>query len=57
MIAENKETNGSNENSSPLSIYIELPFPKIYEEIKELTQTEEESKTNSSQYLKENESE
>jgi|LakMenE01Jun11ns_1017448.scaffolds.fasta_scaffold9396820_1 hypothetical protein len=56
MVAENKDTTGSNENTSPQSVYIELPFTKIYEKIKESTQIEEESKSNSSQYFAENQS-
>ena len=56
MVAENKDTPGSNENGSPQSVYVELPFTRI-EEIKESTQVEEESKTNSSQYFKDNQSE
>jgi hypothetical protein len=56
MVAENKDTTGSNENTSPQSVYIELPFTKIYEKIKESNQIEEESKSNSSQYFTENQS-
>jgi hypothetical protein len=56
MVAENKDTTGSNENTSPQSVYIELPFTKIYEKIKESTQIKEESKSNSSQYFAENQS-